>query len=51
MYQAALGEFSRNKIWWNEEIKDLTKQKNQKYLKWISTKTVEDRQEYKQISR
>lgn len=52
--EEALGEENKlcsNKIWWNEEIEELVKQKKRKYLKRASPKTEEDRQEYKQLSR
>lgn len=34
------------KIWWNEEIEQKVKEKKDAYLKWLNTKSDDDRQEY-----
>lgn len=51
--QETLGEkrkLNSNKIWWNEQIEDLVKQKKELYLKWLSTKKDEDHNEYKKMT-
>lgn len=35
-----------NNVWWTEEIEGFLKKKKETYLKWLSSKTVEDRQKY-----
>ncbi|XP_030762950.1 craniofacial development protein 2-like [Sitophilus oryzae] len=41
-------EYSTNKkFWWNDEMESYVEEKKQKYLKWLSTKTERDLEEYK----
>lgn len=42
---------SSKKIWWNEEIEMVIKQKKQAYLKWLNTKSEEDHATFKEIKR
>lgn len=44
-------KFHNQKIWWNDEIEELTLQKKRPYQKWLNTKQQEDREKYLDIKR
>lgn len=45
------GSRSSNKIWWNKEIERMCKYKIQLYMKWLSTKTKEYGEVFKEAKR
>lgn len=40
-----------NKIWWTEEIEELIEGKKKIYLRWLNTKSHEDREAFRSIKR